>query len=86
MQQLPDIEKTDSDREVSCLKRTNYIGRRKVCVNLKNDTNNLNVVVYRYRITFDLTDVEFDLKLTQYQSLLAKRVYILSYLDKFFKR
>ena len=33
MQQLPDIEKNDSEEEVSCLKWTIYNGRRKVCVN-----------------------------------------------------
>ena len=35
MQQLPDIEKTDSKEEISCLKRTIYNGRRKVCVNFR---------------------------------------------------
>ena len=30
MQHLPDIEKTDSKKELSCLKRTIYNGRRKV--------------------------------------------------------
>ena len=33
MQQLPDIEKTDSKEEILCLKWTIYNGRRKVCVN-----------------------------------------------------
>ena len=33
MQQLPDIEKTDSKEEKSCLQWTIYNGRRKVCVN-----------------------------------------------------
>ena len=33
MQQVSDIEKTDSKEEISCLKWTKYIGRRKVCVN-----------------------------------------------------
>ena len=32
MQQLPDIEKTDSKGELSCLKWTHYNDRRKVCV------------------------------------------------------
>ena len=32
MQQLPDIETTDS-KKISCLKWTIYNGRRKVCVN-----------------------------------------------------
>ena len=38
MQQMPDIEKTDSKEKISCLKWTKYNGRRKVCVNFKTDT------------------------------------------------
>ena len=47
MQQLPDIEKTDSKEEI-CLNWTIYNGRRKVCVNFKN-TDKMKIVVYRYR-------------------------------------
>ena len=72
MQQLPAIEKTDSKEEISCLKRTIYNGRRKVCVNFQTDTDELNIVVYRYRNMLYLKDDEVDLKLTEYQSLLAK--------------
>ena len=86
MQQLPDIEKTDSKEGISCLKWTIYNGRRKVCVNFQTDTDKLNIVVYRYRINLYLKDNEVDLKLTEYQSLLAKRVYLLSYIDIFYKR
>ena len=86
MQQLPDIEKTDSEEEISCLKWTIYNGRRKVCVNFQTDTDKLNIVVYRYRNNLYLKDNELDLKLTEYQSLLAKRVYLLSYTDIFYKR
>ena len=49
MQQLPDIEKTDSKEEISCLKWTKYNGRRKVFVNFQTDTYKLNFAVYRYR-------------------------------------
>ena len=49
MQQLPDIEKTDSTKEVSRLNWTIYNGRRKVCVNFQTDTDKLNIVVYLYR-------------------------------------
>ena len=49
MQQLPDIEKTDSKEKLSCLKRTIFNGRRKVCVNFQTDTDKINIVVYRYR-------------------------------------
>ena len=71
MQQLPDIEKTDSKKERSCLKWTNYIGRGKVCVHFQTDTDKLNIAVYRYRNNLYLKDNEVDLKLKEYQSLLA---------------
>ena len=83
MQQLPDIGKTDSNKEISCLKWTIYNGSRKVCVNFQTDTDKLNIVVYRYRNNLYLKDNELDLKLSEYQSLLAKRVYLLSYIDIF---
>ena len=86
MQQLPDIEKTDSKEKKSRLKWTIYNGRRKVCVNFQTDTDKLCIVVYRYRSSLYLKDNEVDLKLTEYQSLLAKGVYLLSYLDIFYKR
>ena len=72
MQQLPDIEKTDSKQETSCLKWTIYNGRRKVCVNFQTDTDKLNIVVYRYRNNIYLKDNEVTLKLSEYESLLAK--------------
>ena len=86
MQQLPDIEKSDSKEEISCLKWTIYNGRRKVCVNFQTDTDKLNIAVYRYRNNLYLKDKEVDLQLTEYQSLLAKRVYLMSYIDVFYKR
>ena len=85
-QQLPDIEKTDSRDEISCLKWTIYNGRRKVCINLQTDTDKVNIVVYRYRNSTYLNDTEMDLKLTEYKKVLAKRVYLLSYIDIFYKR
>ena len=85
-QPLPDIEKTDSKDEISCLKWTIYNGRRKVCVKIQTDTDKVNIVVYRYRNNTYLKDTELDLKLTEYKKLLAKRVYLLSYIDIFYKR
>ena len=73
-QQLPDIEKSDSRAENSCLKWTIYNGRRKVCINFQTDTDKVNTVVYRYRNNMYLKDAEMDLKLTEYKNLLAKRV------------
>ena len=82
-QRLPDIEKTDSKDEISCLKWTIYNGRRKVCINFQTDTDKLNILVYRYRNNTYLKDAETDLKLTEYKKLLAKRVYLLSNIDIF---
>ena len=86
MQQLPDTEKTDSKEEIPCLKWTIYNGRREVCANFQTDTDKLNIDVYRYRNNLYLKDNEIDLKLTEYQSPLAKRVYLLSYIDIFYKQ
>ena len=85
-QQLPDIEKADSKDEISCLKGTIYNGRRKVCINFQTDTDKENLVVYRYRNNTYLKDTEMDSKLTEYKKILAKRVYLLSYTDIFYKR
>ena len=78
MQQMPDIEETDSKEDISCLNWTIYKGRRKVCVNFQTDTDKLNFVVYRYRKNLSLKNEEVDLKLTKYQSLLIIRVYLLA--------
>ena len=77
MQQLPHIEETDSKEEISCLKRTLYNGRRKAYVNIQTDTDKLKIVVYRYRNNLYPKDNEVILKLSEYESLLAKRVYLL---------
>ena len=86
MQQLPDIEKTDSKEEISCPNWTICNGRRKVCVNFQTDTYKLNIAVYRYRNHLYLKDNEVDLKLTEYQSLLAKWIKLLSNIDIFYKQ
>ena len=46
----------------------------------------MNILVYRYRNNTYLEDTEMDLKLTEYKKLLAKRVYLLSYIDIFYKQ
>ena len=86
IQQLPVIEKADSKDEISCLKWTVYKGRRKVCINFQTDTDKVNIVVYRYRNRTYLKDTQRDLKLTEYKKILAKRVYLLCYIDIFYKR
>ena len=83
--QLPDIQKVDSKNEISCLKWKIYNGRRKICINFPTDTDKVNIVFYRYRNSTYLKDTEMDLKLTEYKKLLAKRVYILSYIDIFYR-
>ena len=55
-------------------------------MNFRTDTDKLNIVVYRYRNNLYLKDDEVILKLTEYQSRLAKRVSLLSYVDIFYKR
>ena len=65
MQQLPDIENTDSKEEKSRLKWTIYNGRRKVCVNFQSERYKFSIVVYRYRNSLYLKDNEVDLKRTE---------------------
>ena len=85
-EQFPDIEKTDSREEKSRLKCAINNGRRKVCVHFQTDADKLNIVVYRYQNSLYFKDNEVDLKMTDYQALLAKPVYLLSYIDMFHKR
>ena len=85
-QHLPNIEKPDSIDEIVCLKWTIYNGRRNVCINFQADTDKVNIIVYRYQNSTYLRDTEMDIKLTEYKKLLAKRVYLLSYIDIFYKR
>ena len=84
--QMPNIEKTDTKEKIYRLKWTKNNGRIKECVNFQTDIDKLNFVVHRYRNSLYLKDEQVDLKMTEYQSLLAKRVYILSYIDVFYKR
>ena len=85
-QGLPDIGEADSKNGISCLKFTIYNGSRKVCINFQTDTDKVNIVVYRYRNSTYLKDTEMDLKLPKHKKLPAKRVYLLSYIDIFYKR
>ena len=86
MQQLPEIEKKDSKKEISWLKWTIYNGRREACISFKTCMDKLHVVVYRYRNNTYVKDTEMELKMTEYEKLLSKRVYLLSCIDVFFKR
>ena len=86
MQQLPEIEKVGSMKEVCCLKWAIYNGRRKVCIIFKTDMDKLNILVYRYQNNTYIKDTDRELKLTEYKKLLSKRVYLLSYIGVFFRR
>ena len=55
-------------------------------MNFQTGRDKLNIVVYRYRNNLHLKDTEVILKLSENESLLAKRVYLLSYIDLFYKR
>ena len=85
-QPLTDVEEADSKDEFSCSKWTIYNGRRKVCIKIQTDADKVNIVVYRYRNNTYLKDSETDIKLTECKKILAKRVYLLSYIDNFYKR
>ena len=52
---------------------------------LSTDADKVNIAVYRYRNNTYLKDTEKDLKLTEYEKLLAKRLYLLSYIGIFYK-
>ena len=66
MHYLPNIEKSNSEEEILCLKWTAYNGRQKVCVNFKTDTIKLKIVVHPYQNNLYLRDKEVDLKMTEY--------------------
>ena len=74
LQQVPDIEKTKSNEEISCINWTIYNDVIKVCVNFQTGTDKFNAVVCRYRKSLYLKDDEVDLNETKYQSLWAKWV------------
>ena len=75
MQQLPEFEKVDDKIETSCLKRTMYNGRRKVCISFKTDMDKLNIAVFRCRNNTYVKDTEVELKLTEYEKLLSEPVH-----------
>ena len=59
---------------------------KKVCIIFQTDTDKVNIVVYGYRNNTYLKETEMELKLTEYKKLLAKRVYLLGYVDIFYMR
>ena len=55
---------------------------KSVC-ELQNRYDTLNVVIYLYRNSIYLKDVEMQPKLTEYENFLSKGEYLLTYIDIF---
>ena len=53
-QQLPHIEKVDSKDESSCFKWTIQNGRRKLCINVRSDTENTVCICGYHSSCFDV--------------------------------
>ena len=86
MQQLPEVGKFDSENEISCLRWIIFNWRRKSCVFHKSDTDYVGITVYRYRNNKYMKDSDIELKSTEYNTLLEKKKYLLSYLETFSKK
>ena len=84
MQHLSDFRKSDSNTIFSRQKGQKlFVGEKSV--KLKTDRYKLIFVVYRYRNSLSHKNIEVELKLAEYQTLLAKRVYQFSNFDILFK-
>ena len=46
----------------------------------------MNIVVYSYQNSLELKNDEIDLQMIDYETLMTKRFYLLSYIDIYFKR
>ena len=86
MQQLPEVGNFDSENEISCLRWIIYNGRRKICVFCKSDTDYVELTVYRYRNNMYMNDSDIEVKATEYNTVLQKKNYLLSYLETFSKK
>ena len=86
MQQLPEVGKFDAKNEISCVRWIILKGRRKICVFYKSDTDYVRITVYRYRNNMYMKDSDIELKSTEYNTLLEKKKYLLSYLESFSKK
>ena len=82
MQQLPHLEKTDSQEGISCLKWTIDIGKKKYVYTSRLMQNNW-LLSYCYWNKIYLKDYENDLRLTEIQSLVVQPVYLMTYFDFF---
>ena len=85
MQGLPEVGKFDSENEI-CLMWIIFNGRRKICVFYKTDTDYVGITVYRYRNNMYMEVSDIELKPAEYNTLLQKKKYLLSYLETFSKK
>ena len=86
IQQLPEVGKFDSENKISSLRWIILNGRRKLCVFYKSETDYAGITVYRYRNNMYMKDSDIELKSTEYNTLLEKKKYLLSYLETFSKK
>ena len=85
MRLLRDIKKTAFKKNFSCLKRTVYKDEKSKC-DSQDWYRKLNDVVCHYWNSLNPKGNAIDLKLTEQQMLLAKRGYLVSYIDIFFQQ
>ena len=83
---LPIFERTDPKDFFSCLKCPKYYDTRKRSMNFTIETDKLYFVVYRYGNNVNVKGIKVDPKFKDHKTLLAKWVYIFSYIDIFLKR
>ena len=61
MRKQPDIKKTCLRYEFSCLKRTEFSGKVKVCAKTDTGTDKLNIVAYKYQNNLNVKNNGIDL-------------------------
>ena len=86
MQQLPEVGYFDSEKELSCLSWIIFNGRIEVCVFCKTNTEYVGITVYRYHYNMYKKDSDIELKATEYNTILQKKKYLLSYLETVSKK
>ena len=78
LQQLPEIEMTDTEGKFFFRNGQCENSRRKYVQRSRQDSDKLSIVVYRGRNKLYLKDSEIDLHLTENHRLFARRVYLSS--------
>ena len=68
-------------------KKTFYSAKRELCIKCQANEDKLNAVVYNYwNIAHTKLTKLLQLRKTEYQKRLSKRIYLLSFIDVFYKR